>query len=293
MPELPEIETIVEGAKEKLKNLTIKNIEVRVPKMVGFLVPTFKKMTEKAKIKDARRMGKIIILDLSNGNSIYIHLKLTGQLVYQVQSSKFKVQSVGGHPARVYDQPLPHKFTHVILHLSKGDLFFNDIRKFGWLKVASTKDLPEMKEFKTLGPDPFDKKEFSLEKFKEKLKRRGRAKIKQVLLDQKFVSGIGNIYACEILYEAKVRPDRTVGSLNKDELEAIHDAIPKILKLAIKMGGSSENTYVNLEGEKGSFMNYAKVYQQTGKSCQRNDGGKIERITLGGRGTFFCPKCQK
>jgi len=290
MPELPEIETIVEGANAKLVGKTIKDIEVRVPKMVSFKVPKFKKDTIGAKIIKARRKGKIIILDLSNKNSIIIHLKLTGQLVYVGKGEKGEIEkSVGGHPSKVYEEPLPHNHTHVIFTFSGGShLYFNDIRKFGYLKTMKTEEVEEKPEIKNLGPEPLDG--WTYQEFSNKLNRRQRSKIKQVLMDQKFVSGIGNIYANEILFYARIRPDRTVNTLSEEEKKKIFKGIRFILKKGIEMGGSSENTYVDLEGKKGHFMNYAKVYQQkTCKSCE----GPLKKITIGGRGTFFCPSCQR
>lgn len=299
MPELPEIETIVEGAKKSLIGKKIKNVEIRVPKLVNFLVEEFKKGSIGAEIKDIRRFAKIIVVDLNNGNSILIHLKLTGQLIYQAKSksreagSGFARQKTvnygGGHPSRVYDQPLPHNYTHVIFYFSDGShLYFNDIRRFGYLKLVKTKDLGERPEIKNLGPEPLD--DWTYEEFRAKLARRPRSKIKQVLMDQKFVSGIGNIYANEILFHAKVRPLHLVSDLTEQQKKQIFRSIQFILKKGIAMGGSSENTYVNLEGKKGNFMNYAKVYRKNScKVC----GGPIKRMVIGGRGTFYCPKCQK
>jgi formamidopyrimidine-DNA glycosylase len=176
----------------------------------------------------------------------------------------------------------------VIFTLTDGShLYFNDIRRFGYLKLVKTAEVEERPEIKNLGPEPLDG--WTYEDFRAKLVRRPRSKIKQVLMDQKFVSGIGNIYANEILFDAKVRPLHTVSELTKNQKKAIFKSIQFILKKAIAMGGSSENTYVNLEGKKGNFMQYAKVYQQ--KVC-KICGGPIKRITLGGRGTFYCPRCQ-
>lgn len=275
MPELPEVETIVRGAKEKLVGKTIKDVEIRWAKTVSDKPEEFKKLVSKAKITGARRRGKIIILDLSNDYSLIIHLKLTGQLIYQDT------------------QPLPHKYTQVIFEFTDGShLFFNDLRKFGWLRAISTPGVEEVKEVKNLGIEPTDKN-FTLEYFKNLLKKRAKAKIKLLLMDQTLISGIGNIYANEILWEAGVDPRRPAGSLSEKETQAIYQAIPKILAIALKLGGSSENTYVRLDGSKGNFMDYAKVYQKAGKSCVRKDGGIIQRITVSGRGTFFCPKHQK
>lgn len=297
MPELPEIETIVRGAKKSLIGKKIKNVEIKAPKLVNFLVEEFKKGSIGAEIKDIRRFAKIIVIDLSSGNSILIHLKLTGQLIYQ-QSAISKQQSAGSREPRKErgvpeagswrHQPLPHNYTHVIFDFTDGShLYFNDIRKFGYLKLVKTSEVEERPEIKNLGPEPLDG--WTYEDFRTKLVRRPRSKIKQVLMDQKFVSGIGNIYANEIMFYARVRPDRLISTLTEEEKKKIFKGIKFILKKGIATGGSSENTYVNLEGKKGDFMKYARVYQQ--KVC-KICGGPIKRITIGGRGTFYCPSCQ-
>ena len=274
MPELPEIETIVEGAKKSLIGKRIKNVEIRVPKIVNFLVGELKKGSIGAEIKNIRRFAKIIVIDLSNENSILIHLKLTGQLIFQESG--------------IRNQELPHNYTHVIFTFSDGShLYFNDIRKFGYLKLVKTTEVGERPEIKNLGPEPLDG--WTYEEFKAKLARRPRSKIKQVLMDQKFVSGIGNIYANEILFHARVRPLHLVGDLSEEQKKQIFKSIQFILKKAIVMGGSSENTYVNLEGKKGDFIKYARVYR---KSSCKVCSGPIKRIAIGGRGTFYCPRCQ-
>lgn len=291
MPELPEVETIVAGARKRLIGKKIKSVEIKVAKIVGE-VNAFKKGVEGAKIVGVRRFAKIIVIDLDNDNSILIHLKLTGQLIYRVNSKQLTVNSNnygGGHPARIYDQPLPHNYTHVIFTFSDGShLYFNDIRKFGYLKIVKTREMGERPEIKNLGPEPLDG--WTYQEFAEKLNRRPRSKIKQVLMDQKFVSGIGNIYANEIMFYARIRPDRLIGTLTEEEKKKIFKSIQFILKKGIAMGGSSENTYVNLEGKKGDFMQYARVYRQ--KVC-KVCGSQIKRIALGGRGTFYCSSCQK
>ncbi|TSC91269.1 MAG: formamidopyrimidine-DNA glycosylase [Candidatus Berkelbacteria bacterium Licking1014_96] len=280
MPELPEIETIVNGAKKRLIGKKIKSVEIRVPKIISPEIREFKKGSIGVEIKDVRRFAKIIVIDLSNKNSILIHLKLTGQLIFQVNSEQGTVSS---------KQSLPHNYTHVIFTFSDNShLYFNDIRKFGYLKLVKTAEVGERPEIKNLGPEPLG--DFSYEDFRLKLERRKRSKIKQILMDQKFVSGIGNIYANEILFHASVRPSDLVGNLTENQRKQIFKSIKFILKKAITMGGSSENTYVNLEGKKGDFMKYAKVYRQkTCKVC----ASPIERIAIGGRGTFYCQSCQK
>jgi len=290
MPELPEIFTIVAGIQKRIIGKIIKSVEVRVPKIVGGDVSLFKKGVLGAEIKFVRRFSKIIVLDLSNSNSILIHLKMTGQLVYAGPGKVGQIEiEKGGHPSKVYEQPLPHNYTHVIFDFSDGShLYFNDIRKFGYVKLVKTADVEERPEIKNLGAEPLDG--WSYNEFLEKLNRRPRSKIKQVLMDQKFVSGIGNIYANEILFYARIRPDRMVYDLSEEEKKKIYDGIKFILKKAIVMGGSSDNTYVDLEGKKGKFMEYAKVYRK--KICQVCKG-EIKRIVIGGRGTFYCPSCQK
>ncbi len=298
VPELPEIETIIQGAQKYLIGKKIKKVEIKVPKIVDFLVEEFKKGSIGAEIINIRRFAKIIVIDLNNGNSILIHLKLTGQLIYQ-QPATSNQQSAGSREPRQRrgvpeagswkHQPLPHNYTHVIFEFADGShLYFNDIRKFGYLKLVKTSEVKERPEIKNLGPEPLDG--WTYQEFAEKLKRRPRSNIKQVLMDQKFVSGIGNIYANEILFHARVRPLHIVSELTEEQKKQIFKSIQFILKKGIAMGGSSENTYVNLEGKKGDFMKYAKVYRQNScKVC----GSPIKRIVIGGRGTFYCPGCQK
>lgn len=275
MPELPEIETIVRGAKKRLIGKKIRSVEVRVPKIVNFLVAEFKKGSIGAGIKGVRRFAKIIVIGLSNGNSILIHLKLTGQLIFRESG--------------IRNQELPHNYTHVIFTFSDGShLYFNDIRKFGYLKLVDTSEVEERPEIKNLGPEPLDG--WTYQGFESRLKRRPRSKIKQVLMDQKFVSGIGNIYANEILFHARVRPSHLVSELTEEQKKQVFKSIKFILKKGIAMGGSSENTYVNLEGKKGDFMKYARVYRQ--KICQVC-GEPVKRTVISGRGTFYCLSCQR
>lgn len=291
MPELPEVETLVRGARDKLVGKTIKEIEVLWSKTVkGDL-----RKIKSAKIAKVRRRGKLLIFELGNGWSFIIHLKLTGQLIYQdPKETLYK----GGHrpPAGgkvLYGAPLPHKYTVVEIGFADSSrLYFNDLRKFGWLKILKTSEVENQKEFKELGLEPLSK-DFTLKKFEELLKRRPNQKIKEFLMEQTLLAGIGNIYSSEILWEAYISPLRQIKTLKPEEIKKFFEAIPKILKKAIELGGSSENTYVRLNGSKGNFMNYAKVYQKEGESCKRNDGGKIKRVKIGQRSAFYCPVCQK
>ena len=217
------------------------------------------------KIVDVRRRAKILIIDFSDGSSLIFHLKLTGQLIFN------------GEPSR--------HTRHVFKFSDGSHLVFNDIRKFGWWKyVQSSKDIE-----KTFGPEAL---KVDLKGFENILEKRPNAKIKPLLMDQKFIAGIGNIYSDEILFAAKVQPLRRVKTLNPEEIKAIWLNIGKILKLAIKNRGTSENTYLDATGKKGDYLKYLKVYRKEGQKCP-HCGGMVKRIKIGGRSAHFCPKCQR
>ena len=187
---------------------------------------------------------------------------------------------------------LPNQFTHVIFKFKDGSvLYFNDLRKFGYVKVYKTEELPELKVLKELGPEPFGDK-LTPEYLTKVAARRPRIKIKQLITDQTVVSGVGNIYADESLYCARISPLRLSKDVTRTEFAKIIECIKKIMRKAIEYGGSSENTFVNVEGGQGSMQNHFQVYRQTGKPCP-GCGGAIKRVVLGGRGTHFCPVCQK
>ncbi len=287
MPELPEVETIRQGIIQKLKGKKIKDVEIRVPRL--FIGPEGAPVGGDsiigAKINDARRVAKILEIVLDNGYSILIHLKLTGQLVY-VAKGENKI-GVGIHFQKAYGQPLPHAHTHIIYTFSDGShLYFNDLMKFGWHRAVKTSEVN-----KILGPDKFGpepgSRDFTLENLKNIFSRSAKP-IKLVLMDQSKIGGIGNIYANDALYWAGILPTRPAKSLSEKEISRLKAAIEKVISLGLKYGGSSENTYVNIEGKQGYYMDHAAVYQQ------KNDpkGHSIKKIQLGGRGTFYCPRCQ-
>jgi formamidopyrimidine-DNA glycosylase len=222
------------------------------------------KILEGKKIVKVRRRAKVLMLDFADGSSLAFHLKLTGQLIFNGQ---------------------PSRHTRKVFNFDDGSrLIFNDARKFGWVK--------ELKETKTLegkfGPEAPDIK---LGIFSARLARRPNAKIKTLLMDQKFIAGIGNIYSDEILFAAKVRPFRRVKTLSEKEIKNIFQNTKKILKKAIEHHGSSVESYIDACGKKGDFVKYHKVYQREGKKCGRC-GGIIKRIKIGGRSAHFCGKCQ-
>ena len=266
MPELPEVETIKSDLEKIIIGKKIKEVRVhqaaviREPAVAGF-----KKGLTGAVIKKILRRGKMLILELSGGKSLTIHLKMTGQLVY----------------------PGTEKNSRVSFYLSDGKILdFNDQRMFGELRLLS--DWRALKFIQNLGPEPAD---LSVGKFKEMLSKK-KTKIKPLLMDQGFISGIGNLYVAEILFCAKIHPERPAQSLTDAEKSLLFKAINDILHAAIRYGGSSIDDYVRLSGSKGVYMKYHKVYVREGKPCFVCKGA-IKRIAQGGRGTYFCPKCQK
>jgi len=280
MPELPEVETIRKEAQEALKGLKIKKVKVLDPKPVKSQKREFEDL--KGSIKGVRRFGKILVIDLISKKSILVHLKMTGQLVYEGRK-KFAGDLKKG------SLEVPNKYTRLIFYLNKGKLYFNDLRKFGYLKLVATDNLKKTPEIKNLGLEPLDKGFNSdfLQQVLEKTKR----PVKVVLMDQGKIAGVGNIYANEALFWAKVRPQRPANTLTKRETKRLVESVRKVIKEGIALKGASENTYVDLFGAKGSFMKKVMVYQRAGKRCYLC-GARIKKIVLGGRSSFYCPKCQ-
>jgi len=269
MPELPEVETIKRQLNSRLKGKKISRVEVFLPRFVKYPLEKFKKIVEGSKIVKIGRRAKLLFIELDSGYFLVIHLKMTGQLIYNGEKSKH---------------------THLVYHFSDGiKLIHNDLRRFGFVKVIPKKELKEFLAKEKLGPEPLEKS-FTLKAFKELFKKKN-GKIKQVLMDQKFISGIGNLYSDEILFPAKVLPTRKSSSLKEEELKRIYQEIKKILTLAIKRRGSSSDTYLDAEGKKGNFLPLVKVYRREGKPCLKC-GAKIERLKMGGRSAHYCPKCQ-
>src|SRR3989304_9008559 len=294
MPELPEVTVITEQLNKKLKGLVLESIEYDWPKKFfwnGFLIRDLKGK----KVEKVERIGKIVSIKVSNVSKgpkvskeirILIHLKLTGQLIYQDE----KTRIAGGHPIPPLNLVVPNKTTRVTFAFTGGGhLYFNDIRKFGWVKIVENEGL-KVKEAigMELGPDPLT---MSYGEFCERLEKRGQSRIKKLLMDQSFVAGIGNIYSDEALWRAKIHPRRSVVSLSGSEIRKLYEGIRESLKLAIAKGGSSANAYVDSGGEKGLYLSYAKAYHMTGKPCARCKT-PIVREKMDGRSAHFCPTCQ-
>ncbi len=308
MPELPEVQTIVSELNRKLKNKIIKSVVINAPKIVGVgpavlspkritassTVKNFKSMLIGQKFLSVKRRAKLLIFDLSGPLSILVHLKMTGQFIYE--DKKLRAKTHGKY--RMLNKlnapfvELPGKHTHVIFKFTDGSiLYFNDVRKFGYLKLVRDSEISQVKELKEFGPEPLDKK-FTYDVFETALKKRKSGKIKQVLMDSKVVAGIGNIYSDEILFHAKLRPTRAVSSLSNKELLAIYKWIKPVLIKGIKAKGSSVGDFVRTDGSWGQMGKFHFVYGRKGQKCKKC-GTIIESLKLNGRTGSFCPKCQR
>lgn len=286
MPELPEVETVRKGLANLIIGATVKTETHDTAKgfpndpqqVSAFLIG--------ATISDVRRRAKVLLIDLSTKYTLMIHLKMTGQLVY-VGATRFGA----GHPNDSLVNTLPDSSTRVTLTFTDdSQLFFNDQRKFGWMKLLPTAEIPNVPFMQKVGPEPLEDS-FTVEDFKNRLKRRPNTSVKAALLDQSVVAGIGNIYADESLWGAKVHPSRRTSSLTDDEVKLLYTEMRAVMNLAIEKGGSSNHTYINAEGKKGSYMDFARVFRREGLECPRC-GAIIVKSKVAGRGTHTCPVCQ-
>ena len=281
MPELPEVETIKLGLAKYLVGHKIEKVDVRLPKIISGNV----KNIEGGKITAVRGFGKGLVIDLSNKYSIAIHIKLTGQLIYRGPNLKEKVVL-----SKKVGDSLPSSRTHAIFDLDKkGFLYYNDIRQFGWIKIVKTEEVFDLPFFRDLGPEPFGKLTFPIFK---KIISASNMPIKPLIMDQKKIAGIGNIYANDGLFDARINPQRRAGTLTEIEMETLYDSLLKVLKAGFKYKGASELNFVNAKGEEGEYQEHTLVYGRKGKPC-KNCGGEIKKIYFAGRGTFYCPVCQR
>ncbi len=290
MPELPEVETIRLGLQKYIVGKTIADVDVRLKKIVS----GDPKNIIAAKVTGIRRFGKGLVIDLNNGYSIAAHIKLTGQFVYRdSKTSNLKLSPKVG-------REIPNKWTHVVFKLrtqnskvknESGDafLYYNDLRQFGWIKIIKTSELQKLPFFKELGPEPF--RDLTLDLFQKIVSSSGIA-IKSLLMDQERIGGIGNIYANDALFDAGIYPMRKAKSLRPEEIKKLYNSILKVLKKGLESGGASELSFVNVLGVEGGYQEHFLVYGKEGEKCKRC-GSEIKKIKLGGRGTYFCPKCQK
>jgi formamidopyrimidine-DNA glycosylase len=241
-----------------------------------------------ARVLGVHRRAKVLLIHLSSDYTLIIHLKMTGQLVFDSAGVHFGA----GHPSNSLVARLPDKSTRVTLTFEGGaKLFFNDQRKFGWMRLLPTAEVPNIDFMKKVGPEPLET-DFTWQVLRDQLQRRRNTTIKAALLDQTVVAGVGNIYADESLWGAKIHPATRVAAVSLAKLKALHEALVTVLRLSIEKGGSSNHTYVDAEGKKGSYTSFANVFRREGQACPRC-GTIIEKTRVAGRGTHFCPRCQK
>lgn len=288
MPELPEVETIVRDLNKNILGRKIEDVwsdnkkTIKKPKSFN----EFRKKILKREIKKIWRRGKNIIFDLSGDLSLLIHQKLTGHLLlgkWKMIKNKWQSVEKGFLKERV------NTYIHLLFILDNGQMLaLSDLRKFAKVELQKKKELRE--ELSLLGPEPLEK-DFTFSKFKEILKRK-KGRIKQVLIDQNVIVGIGNIYSDEILWDTKINPLKKIPKLSDEEIKRIYNAMKKILKKAIELRGESFSDFRDIKGRPGFFDSVRKVYRRKGEKCRRCDT-IIERLKIGGRSAHFCPNCQK
>ena len=292
MPELPEVETIRRGLVSKVVGKMIDHVEIRCPQIVQHPSPArLRLLLAHQTIQLISRRGKFLVFDLGELR-LLVHLGMTGQLTYWDQTQKGDEKFLR-HPITGLERARQHNVdhhTHISLYFTDGNaLHYRDIRKFGKWRLYRPEQLMTAPEFSRLGLEPLTS-EFSWGRFQRGFKDR-MLRVKSLLLDQHFVAGVGNIYADEALFEARIHPDRRARSLTQEEQHRLFRAIPKVLRRGLRYGGTSFQTYLNAEGQAGSNQERVKVYGREGKRCFRCRS-LIERIMVGQRSSHFCPQCQ-
>ena len=287
MPELPEVETVKRGLEELIVHKKVARVTHDTDKSFPNNPHSVTQFLVGAKILAVRRRAKVLIIDLSTHYSLMIHLKMTGQLVF-VGAERFGA----GHPNNSLIDELPNKSTRVIFEFYDGThLYFNDQRKFGWVKLFPTSEISHTPFMKKLGPEPL-LDDFTADIFYGQLQRRLNTTIKAAILDQSVIAGVGNIYADEALWGARIHPTTLVKNLTKKQIQKLYEEIRYVLHLSIEKGGSTDKNYVNAEGKKGSYIDFARVFRREGQLCPRCQS-EIRKIKVAARGTHVCTKCQK
>ncbi len=300
MPELPEVQTTAHILDKTLKGLRITDVwtdydskfhagKNNIKDKKYFLF--FKRQIIGRKITGVSRMAKNVLIHVSGGKTILVHMKMTGHLLY----GKYIFLHSEWLPSKAGPLKDPfNRFIHLVFSLSnKNMLVLSDMRKFAKVLVFDTNKINDIADLKKLGPEPLDKN-FTYQIFKGQLLKKPNGKIKTVLMDQEIISGIGNIYSDEILWLSGIHPLERVMNISEAKFKSLYKNINIILKKSIKVGGDSMSDYRNPYGKSGGYQNMHKAYRQTGKKCQKKGcGGIIQRIIVGGRSTHYCPVHQK
>ncbi len=288
MPELPEVETIRRELQAVLPGRRIQQVKVDLPKMVKLPLAKFRREMTGATITSIHRRAKLVLFHLSNGWTMIIHLKMSGQLIWQPVRGRLRV---GGHPIPGGLTDLPNAYSHAVFRMTGGTLYFNDQRQFGFVKLLPSLKLNAWLEDQGYGPEPLEDR-FRLADFLKILETHKRQRLKPMLLDQTVIAGVGNIYADEAAFAAKVRPMRRVSSLTLAEKKALYHGLRAVMTLAISRKGTTADAYRTANGRPGGMLPFLKVYGRAGQRCKRC-GGTIKKITFVSRGTHFCPDCQR
>lgn len=323
MPELPEVETVRRGLETLIVGRVVRAASAKdSPKSFPNSPADVAQFLVQAEIVAVRRRAKVLLIDLSTNYTLVIHLKMTGQLVFVGKTAgpaaasaptlarTEVLDSVGaaprgvthgsrpperfgaGHPTDSLIGELPDRSTRVIIEFTDGShLYFNDQRKFGWVKLYPIVEVPNIDFMQKVGPEPLEA-EFTSKEFIQRIRRRNGTTIKAAILDQTTLAGVGNIYADESLWGAKIHPATRVKDVSDKKLAELLKEIKYVMNLAIEKGGSTDKNYVNAEGKKGSYMDFARVFRREGHTCPRHPDVLIEKTKVAGRGTHTCPACQ-
>lgn len=294
MPELPEVETVRTGLQRLIPSRTIRAVDFDWPKSFPNTSADVEQFVIGATVLRVRRRAKVLMIDLSTDYSLAVHLKMTGQLVFVPADARSdsKERFGAGHPNDSLMGNLPDKSTRVTIVFDDGStLFFNDQRKFGWMRLLPTAEIPNIDFMKRVGPEPLNDA-FTATLFINRINRRKNSTVKAAILDQSVLAGVGNIYADESLFAAKIHPSSLVKDIPKSRIIALHHEIRAVLQLSIDKGGSTNKNYVNAEGKRGSYTDFAKVFRRNDLPCP-TCGREIIKIKVAGRGTHVCTHCQK
>ena len=289
MPELPEVETVRRGLQELIVGKKFVGVQVyESPKSFPNTMSDARKFLINAQVVTVRRRAKVLLIDLNSDYTLVTHLKMTGQLIYVSPQQRWGA----GHPNNSFLHELPDKSTRVEFVFSDDShLYFNDQRKFGWVKLVPTVEVENIDFMRRVGPEPLEDA-FTAQQFILRLRRRRNTTIKAAILDQTVLAGVGNIYADESLWGAKIHPATRVRDVSDTQLTKLLTDIKSVMILSIEKGGSTDKNYRDAEGRKGSYLSFARVFRREGKACPRC-GSVIEKLRVAGRGTHICPVCQK
>lgn len=313
MPELPEVETVRRGLADLIVGKVVKSAVTDNPKSFPNTSADVVQFLVDSRVTNVRRRAKVLMVDLSTEYTLVVHLKMTGQLVYVAKAPEMNFRGRSdddeltsasnggvspslrfgaGHPNDSLVNALPDKSTRVDIEFTDGShLFFNDQRKFGWMKLLPSIEVPNIDFMRRVGPEPLEA-DFTPEQFTARFSRRPRTTIKAAILDQSVIAGVGNIYADESLWGAKIHPSRQVQTISQEEFFDLYNQVRAVMNLSIEKGGSTDKNYVNAEGGRGSYLEFANVFRREGQACKRC-GHEIIKTRVAGRGTHICLNCQQ